>query len=416
MGQGELCRRRDACRLCGSSDVATVLTLTPTPPANAFVGPSRRNEKQVAYPLEVGFCRECTHVQLMHVVDASHLFTDYVYVSGTSPVFVRHFDKYSEAVLARVCLSPGDLVVEVGSNDGTLLRAFQDRGMNVLGVDPARDIAGRASDAGVETWPRFFDASVAAEIRDTRGSAKCVAANNVLAHIDALSETIDAAVDLLAPDGMLVFEVSYLADVIEKTLFDTIYHEHLDYHTVAPLVGFLRRSGLELVHVEHVDTHGGSLRGYARKADGPHPVSGAVEEFVARERALGLDREETFIEFGKTIDVLGTRVRDFLEGLRGKGKQIAGFGAPAKATTLMHQFRLGPNMIEYIVDDNQWKQGLFTPGLHIPVLAPDSIYSLRPDFLVILAWNFSEIIIRNHSAYRDSGGKFVVPVPSLTVH
>ena len=412
----ELCQRRDTCRLCGSGRMATVLELAPSPPANAFVAAADLAAPQPKYPLEIGFCRDCCHVQLMHVVDAAHLFSNYVYVSGTSPAFVRHFDGYAAAAVDRVGLAPGDLVVEIGSNDGTLLRAFQGHGMKVLGIDPARKIAEAANAAGIETWPRFFDAAAADEVRSRFGAAKCIAANNVMAHIDALGDTIDAVAGLLSPDGVLVFEVSDLADVIEHTLFDTIYHEHLDYHSVAPLIPFFRAHGMELVHVEHVGTHGGSLRGYAAKAGGPHTASPAVAAFVAREQALGLDRAETLVAYAEAIDALGSEVRGFLEDVRGQGKTVAGYGAPAKATTLMHQFRLDADMIDFIVDESPWKQGLFTPGLHIPVVAGDEVAARRPDYLVIFAWNFAESIMQSNAAFLERGGHFVVPVPRLIVH
>ena len=393
-----------------------VLELAPSPPANAFVGAAELADPQPKYPLDVGFCRDCAHVQLMHVVDAAHLFSNYVYVSGTSPAFVRHFEEYAAAAMDRVGLAPGDLVVEIGSNDGTLLRAFQRHGMKVLGIDPARKIAEAANAAGIETWPRFFDAAAADEVRRRHCAAKCITANNVMAHIDALGDTIDAAAGLLAPDGMLVFEVSYLSDVIEHTLFDTIYHEHLDYHSVAPLIPFFRAHGMELVHVERVSTHGGSLRGYAARAGGPHGISPAVAAFVAAERAQGLDRAEAFAAYARKIDALGDEVQEFLDGVRGEGKTVAGYGAPAKATTLMHQFGLDADTIAFIVDESPWKQGLFTPGLHVPVVSGDAIAAQKPDYVVIFAWNFAEPIMQKNAAYLEGGGHFVVPVPHLTVH
>lgn len=414
--EGELCRRRTTCRLCDSANLALVLSLTPTPPANAFVGQAQLHERQPVYPLDVVFCRSCAHVQLSHVVDPKHLFSNYLYVSGTSPVFVRHFATYAEAVIASAKLAPGDLVVEIGSNDGTLLRQFRDRGVRVLGVDPARDISEGATASGIETRTAFFNGGLATSIRSERGPAHCICANNVLAHVDDLGGLVDAARSLLAPRGVLVFEVSYLGDVLAKTLFDTIYHEHLDYHSVAPLIGFFRRHGMELFHVERVDTHGGSLRGYACLKDGGHAIGSSVAALVVSERAQRMDREDTFRAFAGQIATVGAQARQCLSGLRRDGRTVVGFGAPAKATTLMYEFGLGRETIEFIVDDSPLKQGLFSPGLHVPILPSAALYERKADYAVILAWNFADSIMRSHAKFREAGGHFIVPLPQLTIH
>ena len=410
------CRHRDDCRLCGSTDLGKVLSLTPTPPANAFVDDAGRRQKQPVFPLDLWFCRSCTHVQMLDVVDPEILFTDYVYVSGTSPVFIRHFEDYAATVIDAYGLSAGDRVVDIGSNDGTLLRVFQDRGMAVLGIDPAREIAGRANEAGIETLAAFFDPALGAEIRQTRGAAACVTANNVFAHADDLAGVVDGVGALLAADGVFVFEVSYLVDVYEKTLFDTIYHEHLDYHSVRPLVDFFAGRGMQLIDATRVDSHGGSLRGVAQIAGGPYSPAPGVAELIAVEGGLGLQREQTLLDYGRRIDVLGAELGDLLDGIRADGKRIAGFGAPAKATTLMYHFGLGPETIEFIVDDSPLKQGLFTPGLHVPVLSSEAIAEKRPDYLLILAWNFAGPIMAKNQAFRDGGGRFIVPLPGVSVY
>jgi SAM-dependent methyltransferase len=409
-------RHRDDCRLCGGTDLGKVLSLTPTPPANAFVDDVGRRREQPVFPLDLWFCRSCTHVQMLDVVDPETLFGDYVYVSGTSPVFVRHFEDYAATVIGAYGLSPGDRVVDIGSNDGTLLRAFQDQGMTVLGIDPARDIARRANEAGIETLAAFFDPALGAEICDTRGAAACVTANNVFAHVDDLGGVVDGVRALLAADGVFVFEVSYLVDVYEKTLFDTVYHEHLDYHSVRPLVDFFAGHGMQLIDAGRVASHGGSLRAVAQVAGGPHPVAPGVAELIAVEADLRLQREETLVDYGNRIDAVGGELRDLLDAIRADGKRVAGFGAPAKATTLMYHFGLGPETVEFIVDDSPLKQGLFTPGLHVPVLSSAAITERRPDYLLILAWNFAEAIIAKNQAFRDGGGQFIVPLPSVSVY
>ena len=410
------CRRRDTCRLCGGGALERVLALTPTPPANAFVDAERLNTEQACFPLDVFFCKTCHHVQLLDVVDPAQLFENYVYVSGTSPSFVKHFEGYAEAVLDRFAPDPESLVVDIGSNDGTLLGAFKARGMAVLGVDPARDIAEEATKSGIETITGFFSAVLAAEIKKNRGPARIITANNVFAHADDLSGIVDGIKTLLASDGVFVFEASYLADVIEKTLFDTIYHEHLAYHSLAPLERFFEDNEMRLFSAVRVDSHGGSVRGFAGLTGGRHEADGSVAALIAVEEGLGLNRAETFVDFGHNIDALGAKLQKLTDSIKADGKSIAGFGAPAKATTLMHHFGLGPETIDFIVDDSPLKQGLFTPGHHIPVLPADALYERKPDYVLILAWNFAQPIMESHRAFQDAGGRFIVPLPDLEIY
>lgn len=390
--------------------------MTPTPPANAFVAEAHLAGPQPAYPLDVWFCEGCAHVQLLDVVDPKVLYENYVYVSGTSPVFVAHFADYAGTVIADFGLAPDDLVVDIGSNDGTLLRAFQSAGMRVLGVEPARDIATAANEAGIETRATFFDVGEARAIRRERGPARCITANNVLAHIDDLASVIEGVRGLLAPDGVLVFEVSYLVDVYEQTLFDTIYHEHLDYHSLAPLVPFFERHGMRIIDAQRTPTHGGSLRAFAQHHDAPMVTHANVAQLIADERRLGLDDPATFQRYGDDIDRLGSELTALVRKLRDEGKRVAGFGAPAKATTLMHHFDLGADDIAFIVDDSPLKQGLYSPGLHIPIVPSAEIARAKPDYLVVLAWNFAESIMAKQQAFRDAGGHFIVPLPHLSVH
>lgn len=410
-----LCRRRDRCRLCDGTELVQVLSLAPSPPANAFVPASALGREQHRFPLDVWFCEGCAHVQLLDVVDPGVLFEHYVYASGTSPVFVTHFKAYAAETCDRFALRPGDFVVDIGSNDGTLLRFFQDCGQRVLGIDPARDIARAATDAGLETIAGFFTPALAEEIRSQHGPARVITANNVFAHIDDLSAATTGVRTLLAPDGVFRFEVSYLLDVFDKTLFDTIYHEHLDYHTLKPLLAFFAGQGLELIAAERVDSHGGSLRATVRHAGGPHPVEGSVAELVDLERRRRLDQPQTFQDFGDRIHGLGKELVALLEEIRDDGKHVAGFGAPAKATTLMHHFGIANHLIDFIVDDSPLKQGLYTPGYHVPVVSSTAIYESEPEYLLILAWNFAPSIMARHQRYSELGGRFIVPLPQLRI-
>ncbi|EME69128.1 SAM-dependent methyltransferase [Paramagnetospirillum caucaseum] len=407
--------RRSTCRLCGSRHLTEVVRLAPTPPANAFVPRSELGKEQERFPLDVFFCEDCAHVQLLDVVDARVLFEHYVYVSGTSPVFVKHFEDYAAFVMERFKPVAGGLVLDIGSNDGTLLSFFQKAGMRVLGIDPAQEISAEATARGIPTLCGFFGADLGAEIAASHGKAQVITANNVFAHIDDLSGVVDGVRGLLAPSGVFVFEVSYLVDVFENTLFDTIYHEHLDYHSVGPLVRFFAAKGMELVEAIRVGSHGGSLRGIAQLKGGPHAVGASVAEAVAVEEKLGLDKAATLSKFAADIEALGSELNALLKSLKAEGKRIGAFGAPAKATTLMYHFGIGPELVDFIIDDSPLKQGLYSPGMHIPVVSSTDGFAKKPDYLVILAWNFAQVIIGKNVAFQESGGKFIIPIPKVEV-
>lgn len=406
---------RSTCRLCGGARLSKVLSLAPTPLANAFVAKDALALPQPVYPLDVYFCEDCAHAQLLDVVDPAVLYRHYVYVSGTSPVFVRHFQEYAAYVTERFRVPADGLVVEIGSNDGTLLRAFKDVGMRVLGVDPAEEITRATIASGIDAVIGFFTPDLARELRTSHGAAAVIAANNVMAHIDDLSGVMEGVRELLADDGVFVFEVSYLVDVIEKNLFDTIYHEHLDYHSVQPLMGFFQRHGLELIEAQRVDSHGGSLRGVVQRTGGPRPVDGSVAAAVRHEHKLGLDKADTLRAFAGHIDDIKRELTGLLHELKQQGKRIAAFGAPAKATTLMYHFGIEPGLVDFIVDDSPLKQGLYSPGMHIPVVPGSELYAQKPDYVVILAWNFAQPIIDRQAAFRAQGGHFIVPLPRVEV-
>jgi SAM-dependent methyltransferase len=407
---------KDTCRLCQSKRLQFLFALAPTPPANEFLRDVPADKKQDHFPLDVYKCLDCGHVQLVHCVDPERLFRDYVYVSGTSPVFVKHFEDYAAEVIRYVPLAPGDRVLDCGSNDGTLLSFFKKAGMGVLGIDPARKIAEEATSRGIPTWPEFFDSTLAKRIRKEFGEVKVVTANNMFAHADGLPDILDGMASLLDPQGIFVFEVSYLLDVIERNLFDTIYHEHVSYHSVKPIASFMARHGLELVRVQRVDSHGGSIRCYAAPK-GSRAIDPSVAALIAEEEKAGLYETATYTAYLDRINALGKELRELIVKLRGEGKKVAGFGAPAKATTLMYQFGLNAKHLDYIIDDSPLKQGLFSPGVFVPVIDSSVLKDAarRPDYLVILAWNFAQPIIKKQQAYQQAGGKFIVPIPQLQI-
>ncbi len=398
-------RIRHDCRLCASPDLVPVLLLEPTPLANEFM-PADFTGEQEKFPLYLVECRQCKHVQLPVVVDPERLFRNYVYVSGTSPSFVEHFRKYAESMIEQHGLKPGDLVVEIGSNDGTLLKFFKAAGMRVLGIDPARKIAEQAREAGIPTLSVFFDSYVGYDILERSGPARLVIANNVFAHADNLKEIV-AGVRTLLHDagGAFVFEVQSLVDLMSGSLFDMIYHEHLSYHSIAPLLRFFGSRGMDLTDAEHVATHGGSLRCTVRC--GTHQPSAALGK-ILREELETLD--------GDPWAHMRWRVNEAAQDLRDlmmiSGVRFAGYGAPAKLTTLLHQLRVQPGQIAYVVDDSPWKQGLLTPGHKIPVVPSSRLAEDPPDAVIIFAWNFAEQIAEKILAGGFTG-KIFTPLPTL---
>ncbi len=390
------------------------MTLAPTAIEDAFVPAERLGEVQETYPLELALCRVCGHLQLLDTIDPEVLFADFIYVSASSPGLIDHFQKMAERLIARFELAPASLAVDIGSNDGTLLRFLKERGLRVLGVDPAREIARQATESGVLTWPNFFTKDLAVRIKREFGPAAIVTANNVFAHSDNLADMADGIGQLLAPDGVFVFEVAYLVDLIQQKVFDSVYHEHLSYHAVKPLVSFLRRHGMELLDVERVATKGGSLRATAQLIGGPRAASKSVAELVALEEKMGLDKPETFRAFAAEIDAAKSALLRLLTELRASGKTVAGYGASPTVTTLLYHFGLSP-FIDFIVDDNPLKHGLFSPGHHIPVYPSQALYERKPDYVVVLAWRFAGLILKKHQAFLDQGGRFIVPLPKLEV-
>lgn len=399
--------------MCESANLDKVMALTPTPPGNNFLSQAELDLPEPAYPLDLYFCRECHHLQLGHVVDPRILYQkDYFYVSGTSSKFVEHLQDYADDMVQRFSLEPHKLLVDIGSNDGTCLRSFQKAGMTkVLGVDPATKIAQRATESGIETVGDFFSYALAVDLRKKHGPAAFITSHNACAHIDHLDDVMRGVEHWLADDGVFVLEVGYLMDVYENVWFDTIYHEHVDFHTVAPFKKLFARVGMELLGVQRVSPQGGSIRVMAQKTGGSRKVDGSVQALIDLEQEKGLDKPETFVRFGQRINEVGSQLRSLIQSIKATGKSIAGYGAATKSTTLLAHFGLGKDDLEFIVDDNPLKQGLFSPAAHIPVVAMEELYRRQPDYLLILAWNFAEPIMANNKKYADRGGRFIVPMP-----
>ena len=404
---------RTDCRLCGSTDLTEVLSFGETPLANAYLSQGDLDKPELFAPLVLNACNACKLVQLRDVVDPRVLFSRYLYVSGTSPVFVAHFADYAKKVVQRFLLKQDSLVVDIGSNDGVLLSHFKKEGMQILGIDPAENIAAEATKNGIPTIAKFFTPATALAIAAERGKASILTANNVFAHTDDVAGFVEAVKLLLAKDGVFIFEVQYLKDLIEQNLFDIFYHEHLCYYHLTPLVPFFERLGLRIFDVERVKTHGGSIRVYVGWADGPHATAGRVEELCLAETEL--NTTATYTAFAKRISAAGEKLRAVLAGYKARGKRVVGYGAPAKATTLCYAFGIDGSMLEYIVDDSPLKQGLYMPGTHIPIKPSGALYAGTPGCCLILAWNFADSIVKNNQLFIKNGGIFISPVPEPRV-
>ncbi|MDO8514680.1 MAG: class I SAM-dependent methyltransferase [bacterium] len=400
--------RRHDCRLCGSTDLKEILSFGETPLANAYRSPDDTSPEVFA-PLVVNFCNSCKLVQLRDVVDPEVLFKNYLYVSGTSPSFVAHFRDYAKTVAERFALGKDSLVVDVGSNDGVLLSHFKELGMRILGIDPAENIAEEATKQGIPTIAKFFTPQTAGEIATEHGKAHIITANNVFAHTDDVAGFVEAVKVLLRNDGVFIFEVQYLKDLVEKNLFDIVYHEHLCYYHITPLVPLFERLGLRIFDVERVPTHGGSIRVFVGWAKGPHAIVPRLGELLSQETAL--NDSAPYEAFAKRVAENRTKLLAMLTNIKKEGRRIVGYGAPAKATTFCYALGIDASTLDYIVDDAPMKQGLLMPGTHIPIKAPSVLYEDKPDYCLILAWNFAEPIMKNHVRFIDGGGKFITPMP-----
>jgi SAM-dependent methyltransferase len=409
-----LCFRRDTCRLCLSRRLELVLPIKPSALADAYIPAERLSEPQERYPLDIFLCLECGHVQLLDVVDPRILFSNYLYVTSVSLGLLEHFKRSADEIVERIAPPEGTLAIDIGSNEGALLKNFREHGLRVLGIDAAKNIAAAANASGIETIADFFTATLAQEIKRKHGAAALVTANNVFAHSDALPDMVEGIRHLLGRDGVFVFEVIYLLDVLEKFTFDTIYHEHLCIHSVKPFESFFRRHGMELFDVQRIRTKGGSIRGFAQPYGGPRAVSGSVGELMALERDAGLDRPEVYRQFNEKLEGIKKDVLGLLNDLRKRGKRIAGYGASATVTTLVHHLEIG-EMIDFIVDDDKLRQGLFSPGYHIPVVPASVLGEKRPEYVIILAWQYADAIMKKNQAYLQAGGHFIVPMPHLQV-
>lgn len=407
--------RRETCRLCGGKEHELILRYAPSPIADAYVTQDAKNRPQESYPMDLFLCLGCGHSQILDVIDPAVLYRDYIYVTTSSLGLADHFKKNAQTLVDKLRPKAGERVVDIGSNDGTLLRCFKNLSFKVLGVEPAREIARQATTSGVETWPEFFDSNLAGKIKTDVGQAKIVTMNNLFANIDNLGDVAKGIREILAPDGAFVFESFYFVDFLENLVFDFMYHEHLSYFTVKPLQTFFGRLGMEIFDIERIPTKGGSMRCFVQHKGGPNEISSRVAEHIAYEQKIGVQQPGAlFKDYMARINRQKSLLVQELQKQKAMGKTVAGFGASATTTTLIYHFGV-TDMIDFMIDDNPAKQGTFSPGCHIPVLPSSALRERNPDVLVMLAWRYVDPILRNHRSYLEQGGTVLVPLPEFRV-
>jgi hypothetical protein len=409
--------KRTTCRLCGSTHVEVVVPLLPIPLATPNVGQSKALEdaksRGQTVPMDLYLCHGCGHLQILDVIDPEVQYTNFRYTTSISLGLPEHFVTMADEVIAEVGLAAGDLVVEIGSNDGTLLRAFKQRDLRVLGIDPARQTAERATSQGIPTLATFFTGALGGEIRAQHGGARAVISNNTFANLDDLGDIIAGIKAVMADDGVFVFETSYGADVVRNTLLDTVYHEHLSYFMVRPLQSFFARNGMELVDIKHIWTKGGSIRGTVQLAGGNRKPTPAIAAMIAAELKDGLDKVQPYARFSDAITNIRATLAEIVATERAAGRTVAGYGASVGTVTLLHQFGLA-EVLSCIADDNPLGDAIEGPGYRIPIVSPQSLTEEMPGVTVILAWRYAGPILGKNADYVAKGGRFVVPLPEVS--
>jgi SAM-dependent methyltransferase len=399
------------CRTCSSTRLYKFLDLGFTPPADQFRRKDQLREPDVHYPLQVMMCEDCGLAQLSYVVSPEVLYrNDYPYESSTTQTGRKHWSAFAASVVRRLGLGRDDLAVDIGSNVGVLLSAFRDHGLRVQGVDPAANIVMIARANGIDTACEFFNHDAAVQIVKEKGRAAVITATNVVAHIDDLDALASSVKALLSERGAFIFEAPYFVNLLKQNEYDTIYHEHLSYLALKPLVPFFARHGMEIFEVEQNDIHGGSFRVFVGRA-GQWPVSAEVRRLLDEEMRLGIFSREALDGFAERVRKNKRDLVWMLQSLRHQGKRIAGVSAPAKGMTLLNYCGIDNDLLDFVTEKSQLKIGRFTPGAHIPVVPDSELTSKRPDYALLLAWNFADEIIRNLDGYRRGGGKFIIPIP-----
>jgi len=400
------------CRSCGSSDLAPVLDLGVQPLANAYREPADVSP-EARYPLALLRCRECSLVQLTGTIPPKLMFDTYHYFSSYSSTMVDSMRVLAKRLTAERGLTADDLVVEIASNDGYLLKHYLELGVPALGVEPAQNVAIVAQENGVPTLTEYFTRKLGSELAGSGRAASVIHANNVMAHVPEINDFVAGISMALRRDGVAIIETPYLVRFVEDREFDTTYHEHVFYYSLTAVSSLMQRHGLTVADVEQIPMHGGSLRLFIQHSG--HPSSKRVKTLLKSEQERGVTTDEYYSDFAERVEELKTEVTDLILGLRAEGATIAAYGAAAKGTVLLNHFGLDHDTIDFVVDRSVHKQGLLMPGVGIPILAAEELERRRPDYTLLLAWNFADEILEQQQCYRAAGGTFIVPVPTISL-
>jgi SAM-dependent methyltransferase len=402
------------CRICHSKRIINVFTLNPTPPADCFVTKNNLNKTSEKFPLILAICDDCGYLHLPYVLHPEVSYTDYVYETQITIGLSQHYLDYAKEIVSFSGISEGSFVVDLGSNDGTMLDAFKKCGMKAFGVEPNEQIAGIANQNQLETVSDFFSSAVADRIMKRYGKAAIITANYMYANIDSVLEFTRNVKNLLDEKGLFVIQTGYHPEQMKINMFDYIYHEHFSYFSVKVLKQLLKQCGMELIHVSLHPAKGGSIRAIAQHRDGKRVLDKSVELFIKEEENAGMHDPETYIRFADEIDLRKKDLLNYLQNIKSNGHAIVGYGASHSTTTLLHHFEMG-DYIDYLVDDNPIKHGLYSPGYHLPVYPSKKLYDDKPKYVLVLGWQHQDFIINRNKSFLDEGGKFIIPLPKLKI-
>lgn len=403
------------CRICGSKKLHKFLDLGTMPIPNGFIEKEDFKKMEEYYPLAVFVCESCWLVQLTHVIPPDIMFKNYLYIPSTSTTMIEHFKSMANDLIETCRLGNKDLVIDIGSNDGTLLGFFKEHEIRVLGIDPASNLAQVARMKGIDTIDDFFGVKLAKKVVKTYGKAKIISGTNVIAHINNLHDLCVGVKTLLSKNGIFVMEYPYLVDLLDRNEFDTIYHEHLSYFAVQPLIKLFKKHGMIIFDIKKTPVHGGSIMVFAAKKGSGYKIKRSVKEFVKLEMLKKLDRKEAYEEFARRVKIIKRDILDYLRRIKSQSKVVVGYGAAAKGNVFLNYCGITTKLLDYIVDSIPYKQGRYTPGTHIPIFPEQKLQKEIPDYTLILAWNFADEILKKQLKYREKGGQFIITIPYLRI-